>query len=385
MTAIKFLNMKLSVYYRFIAVVFAGVLLASCSASSEKGDKPAQLKKLKTEQAELTAKISKLQAEIDKEDPSAVKVKSKEVNVTEVKPRSFDYFVQTQGSVESENNILVSPKASGVITDVYVKEGQSVSKGQVLAQIDNSVLSRSVEGTKSQLALSTTVYNRQKNLWDQKIGTEVQFLQAKTNKESLERQLESIEQQLDMFRIKSPISGTVDELNVKVGESLSMGLPAARIINENDLKITARISEAYVTEIKKGNKVIVSVPELKKDIVANVTFVAKNIDPLSRTFNVEIKLPTLPELRPNMTATVKVVFETIPSALVVPINVIQSLNNEKLLYVAEKKGNQTIAKKKVVTIDGVYGNLAHVEGLQSGDKIITIGYEGLNDGDYIQL
>jgi RND family efflux transporter MFP subunit len=188
-----------------------------------------------------------------------------------------------------------------------------------------------------------------------------------------------------MFKIKSPINGTVDEVDVKVGQSVSPLLPAARVINESDLKISARISEAYVTNISKGNKVIVSIPELKKDINATVTFVAKNIDPLSRTFNVEIKLPSLPELRPNMTATIKVVFETIPSAIVVPVNVLQSINNEKIVYVAEKKGDQTIAKKKVVTIDGVYANLAHVEGLQAGDKIITVGYEGLNDGDYVKL
>jgi len=377
--------MKLSVHYRFIAIVLAAGLLASCSASSEQGGKQEQLKKLKAEQAELTNKINKLQAEVDKENPTTVKVKSKEVDVTEVKPRSFDYFVQTQGSVESENNILVSAKSPGVVTDVYVKEGQTVSKGQTLAQIDNSVLSRSIQSTKAQLELASTVYNRQKNLWDQKIGTEVQYLQAKTNKESLERQLESIQQQIEMFKIKSPIDGTVDDVQAKAGENIMPGAPAFRIVNGSDLKIVARVSEAYVTEIKKGDKVIVQVPELKKDFTANVTFVAKNIDALSRTFNVEIKLPSNPNLRPNMTATIKVVFETIPSALVVPVNVIQSLNNEKLLYVAEKKGDQTIAKKKVVTIDGVYGNLAHVKGLQAGDKIITVGYEGLNDGDYVKL
>lgn len=377
--------MKLSIHYRIIAVVLAGTLLASCSASSEKGSKVEELKKLKAQQTELTAKIAKLQAEVDKENPNATKVKSKEVDVAEVKPRSFDYFVQTQGSVESENNILVSAKSPGVVTDVYVKEGENVSKGQTLAQIDNSVLSRSIEGTKAQLALATTVYNRQKNLWDQKIGTEVQYLQAKTNKESLERQLESIHQQIEMYKIKSPINGTVDDVTAKVGENIMPGAPAFRVVNGNDLKVVARVSEAYVTEIRKGDKVIITIPELKKDLKATVSFVAKNIDPLSRTFNVEVKLPSSADLRPNMTATIRLVFETIPSALVVPVNVIQSLNNEKVVYVAEKKGDQTIAKKKVVTIHGVYANLAHVDGLQPGDKIITVGYEGLNDGDYVKL
>jgi len=378
-------HMKTNIFTKIITTTVVAALLASCSASSEKNDKSEQLKKLKAEQAELTIKISKLQAEVDKENPGAAKVKSKEVDVSEVKPRSFDYFVQTQGSVESENNILVSAKSPGVVTDVYVKEGETVSKGQTLAQIDNSVLSRSVQSTRAQLDLATTVYNRQKNLWDQKIGTEVQYLQAKTNKESLERQMESIQQQIEMFKIKSPINGTVDEVQAKVGENIMPGAPAFRVVNGSDLKIVARISEAYVTQIKKGAKVIVTIPELKKDLTAKVSFVAKNIDPLSRTFNVEIKLPSGPDLRPNMTANIKVVFETISSALVVPVNVIQSVNDEKIVYVAEKKGNQTIAKKKVVTIDGVYSNLAHVEGLQQGDKIITVGYEGLNDGDYVKI
>lgn len=376
--------MKTNIFTKITIAITSAVLIA-CSASSDKGSKAEELKKLKAQQTELTAKIAKLQAEVDKENPNASKVKSKEVDVAEVKPRSFDYFVQTQGSIESENNILVSAKSPGVVTEVYVKEGESVSKGQTLAQIDNSVLSRSVQATRAQLELATTVYNRQKNLWDQKIGTEVQYLQAKTNKESLERQLESIQQQIEMFKIKSPISGTVDDVTAKVGENIMPGAPAFRVVNGNDLKVVARVSEAYVTEIRKGDKVIITIPELKKDMKASVSFVAKNIDPLSRTFNVEIKLPSSPDLRPNMTATIKVVFETIPSAIVVPVNAIQSVNNEKIVYVAEKKGDQTIAKKKVVTIDGVYANLAHVEGLQAGDKIITVGSEGLNDGDYVKL
>lgn len=386
MTAIKSLYMKPTLYNRLaIAVVVAG-LLAACSAASPEDDKKARLEKLKTEQANLSKEIQKLEEEIAKENPDAeTKVKAKEVAVEELQPRKFDHFVQTQGRVESENNILVSAKSMGVVTQVYVTEGSQVTKGQVLAQIDNSVIVRNIESMKAQLELATAVYERQKNLWDQKIGTEVQFLQSKTNKESLEKQLASVQEQNEMTRIKSPISGVVDEVTVKAGENIAPGMPAFRVVNASDLKLLASVSEAYVTDIKNGNKVVVSIPELKKEIEARVTFVGRTIDLLSRTFNIEVKLPSQPDLRPNMTATVKVVFQTEPSALVVPVNVIQQINNEKVVYVAEAKGKQTVARRKVVTVDGVYGNLAGVKGLNAGDKLITVGYQGLNDGEFVKI
>jgi membrane fusion protein (multidrug efflux system) len=378
--------MKSIQYPRIIIAVTVAGLLAACSAASPDDDKKTRLQNLKTEQASLTKEIKKLEEEIAKENPDTEKkVRAKEVAVTEVTPRKFDHFIQTQGIVESENNILVSARSMGSITQVSVTEGQQVTKGQVLAQIDNSVIARSIESMKSQLELATSVFERQKNLWNQKIGTEVQYLQAKTSKESLEKQIASLQEQNEMNRIKSPINGTVDEVFVKVGENIAPGMPAIRVINGGDLKMTARVSEAYVTNIKKGNAVVVNVPELKKDIQARVTFVGNNIDPLSRTFNIEVILPSLPNLKPNMTATVRVIFDSEKAALVVPVNTIQSLNDEKIVYVAETDGKQTIARKKVVTIEGVYANEAQVQGLNAGDKLISVGYQGLNDGDPIKL
>ena len=379
--------MKSTLYNRLTIVVVAA-LLASCSAATKEDDKTARLEKLKAEQANLTKEIQKLAAEIEKENPdttAALNVRSKEVEVTELAPRKFDHYVQTQGQVESENNILVSAKQMGVVTNVFVNEGDQVSKGQLLAQIDNSVIVRGIESMKAQLELATSVYDRQKNLWDQKIGTEVQFLQAKANKESLEKQIASMEEQNDMTRIKSPINGTVDAVWVKAGENIMPGLPAVRVVNTADLKIAASVSEAYITTIKKNDRVLINISELKKEVEGRVTFTGRTIDPLSRTFSVEVKLATHVDLRPNMTATVKIIFNSEPSALVVPINVIQQINNEKVVYIAEAKGKQTVARRKVVTVDGVYGNLAQVTGLNPGDKLITFGYQGLNDGDFIKI
>ena len=373
--------MKANINTQLTVLFFLAVLLGGCEQ-----DKNAKLEALKKQHAEINKEIKALEDEIAKENPKgkAVNVKAKEVTVAVLEPKSFDHYVQTQGRIESENNIMVSSKSMGVIENVFVKEGQQVSKGQVIAQIDNSVIEHSLESMKSQLELAKTVFERQKNLWEQKIGTEVQYLQSKTNKESLEKQYASLMEQNEMTKIKAPISGTVDAVQVKVGENIAPGMPAARIVNNNDLKLVSNVSEAYVSNVKKGNKVIIHVPELKKDIEGEVSFVGRSIDPLSRTFPIEVNLKSQPELRPNMTATVRVVFNTAENAMVVPVNVIQTLNSEKVVYVAEKNGEGSVARKRVVTVDGVYNNMAQVQGLKIGDQIITFGYQGLNDGEAIK-
>lgn len=375
-------------FFTHISVVLiAAVFLASCSATSADEDKKVRLQKLKDQQTAITKEIQKLEAEIASQNPDSTStaVRAKDVAVSELKLQRFDHYVQTQGHIESENNVVVSAESMGVIEQVFVTEGQRVSKGQTLAQIDNSIIARNIESMEAQLELATSVYERQKNLWDQKIGTEVQFLQAKTNMESLEKQIASLREQNEKTRIKSPLTGTVDAVVIRVGESISPGMPAVRVVNNNDLEIQAQVSEAYVTKIKTGNKALVNVSGLGKELEAKVTFVGRTIDRLSRTFPVEVQLPSHPDLRPNMTATVRIVFNSEPSAIAIPVNLIQEINDEKVVYIAEERGNHFVATRKVVTVEGVYGNLARVNGLNAGDKIVTVGYQGLNDGDYIKI
>lgn len=378
--------MKSRYTIQLIIFAFAMITLASCGGESSGTAKTAKLEKLKTEQAELAKEISALEKEIAQANPEAVTIRMKDIITTTLAPIKFDYFVQTQGMVQSEDNILVSAESMGVVTSVFVKEGQSVRRGEVLAQIDNKMILRSIEEVKSGLQLATTIYEKQKNLWDQKIGTEVQFLQAKNNKESLEKKLATLNEQLDMARIKSPINGTVEQVNVKIGQNAAPGAPAFRVINTMDLKIVASVSEAYVTSIKDGDKVKVSFPALGKDIEARVTFVGRNINPLSRSFPIEINLPSLPDLRPSMTAVLRVIFNTETQALCVPINVVQEVNGKKIVYVAEMDGQQLVARRKEIEVGGVYDNLAEVKnGLKPGDKIITVGYQGLNDGEFVKI
>ena len=375
--------MKTRLYINTLFVVAIAAVAASCSSSSK--DKPTQLAELKAKQTEVSNAIQKLEAEIAKENPTVSKARTKEVGITEVKPAKFDYFIQTQGSIEAIDNIMLSAKGAGVISQVYSREGDVVKKGQTLAQIDNSLIGRNVDELKASIELATTVYNRQKNLWDQKIGTEVQYLQAKNNKESLEKRLATLNEQIDQFKIKSPIDGSIDEVAIKIGQNVAPGIPAFRIVSFDKLKMKANVSEAYVIAIKKGDRVKLSFPDINKEFEAPVTFVGKTINQLSRTFPVEVALPSHADLRPNMSGVLKVIFKTVPDAITVPVNIVQDVNHEKIVYIAEINGDKQVARRKVVEVAGVYGNVAQVKGLKSGDKVITVGYQGLNDGELIKF
>jgi membrane fusion protein, multidrug efflux system len=361
----------------FIAAI--ALIVAACG----KPDPKAQLEKLRAEQASLAKQIAELEKTVT---PDSIKVKLKEIAVAEVKPQKFDHFVQTQGMIEAVDNIMVSAKSAGVLTQVFVREGDAVVKGQTLAQIDNSLVLRGIEELKSGLELAKTVFDRQKNLWDQKIGTEIQYLQAKNNKESTERRLATLNEQLEMSKMKSPITGTIDAVNIKIGENVAPGVPAFRVINTNDLKIASKISEAYVNNIKKGDRVLISLSDSDRKFDAKVTFVGRNIDQLTRSFPIEVKVPSATDLRPNMTAVIQVIFHSEPAALCVPINLVQDVNGQKVVYVAEMDGGKLVARKRVVEVVGVYNNLAQLKtGIKAGDKVITVGYQGLNDGELVKI
>lgn len=384
--------MKLSYSLPILSVLVIGFILASCSAKTDEKSKEEKIKdlkeqigKLKVERSTLNSKIDTLQAKLSRETGEG-DLKKKEVVATPIKTRQFDHNVQTQGSIESLENIQLSAKTAGIITQVYVVEGEVVNAGQVLGQVDNSVLMRGMDEVKSRLELANTVFERQKNLWNQKIGTEVQYLQAKTSKESLERNLASMTEQNENTKIKSSIHGVVDEVQLRVGQNIAPGMPAVRVINNEKLKVKANVSEAYVSLIKTGNKAVVTIPDLGREIAGNVTFVGRNINALSRTFTVEVKLPSDQNLRPNMSVVLKVIFESVPGALVVPVNVIQNVNDEKVVYVAETEGTRSVARRRVVQVVGVYDNFAQIKsGLKVGDNLITVGFQGLNDGELIKL
>ena len=356
----------------FIATI---AFLAACSQPKDKKTELADLKKQRTE---LDSKIAKLEAEVGTKDSVVVK----EVGVLEIQPSVFTNYVEIQGKVDAEQNVFVNPEAQGIITRVYVSIGQSVSKGQVVAQIDDNVLRQSMAQLQTQIDLAENLFNRQKNLWDQKIGTEVQFLNAKTQKEGLERQMNVLRSQQSMYKIKSPISGTIELMDLKVGQAVMPGINAIRVVNASSLKAKAFVAESYLGKVGQGDDVSVIFPDLGDSLKTKVSFASKVIDPSSRSFNVEVKLPSNSKYRANMIAILKVVDYKNNNAIVIPVNAIQKSESGSYVLISENGK----AKRAVVTIGRTIDGKSEVlSGLKAGDKLIVTGADNMNEGDTVKF
>src|SRR4051812_15491340 len=319
-------------------IIPAVLLLAACSNKPK--DKKAELAELKKQQAELNDKITKLQAETT--NPDSVKVTI--VGVVVAKAANFTNYVDLQGKIDAQDNVTAYPQAQGIITSLNARVGQHVSKGQILAQLDNSVLKQSIAQAEVQVGFMKTIYDRQKNLWDQKIGTEVQFIQAKTNLESAQKQVSVLQQQADMYRIKSPISGTVDQMDLKLGQVAMPGATGIRIVNADILKVKADVPETYASSVAQGNNVKILIPDANDSLVTKITFAAKVIDPVSRSFPIEIKLPSRNKIRPNMTAVLKIANYSKNNVITIPIKAIQNSEAGNYVYVIEND----VAKRKII-------------------------------------
>jgi RND family efflux transporter MFP subunit len=374
------------------AVLFVSVFttLLSCT-SKENGDlaaKKKQLEDLKSQHQQIQQQIISLEKEIILMDTSSgTGLKVRLVKVDSLQPQTFEHFVDVQGSIDSEENVMASPEMPGVITGIMVKEGDVVSKGTVLATMESAAMSNALQEVKTAYALASTAFEKQKRLWDQKIGSEIQFLQAKTNKESLESRIKSMEAQLNMSRIKAPVSGTVDDVRIKLGEMASPGMSGVRVVNLNKMKVVANVSDTYISKIKKGDIVKVELPDVSLVLDAKVTFVAKVINPQTRSFKVEVALQNKDNLiRPNMVAKIKINDEKKDDVLVISSNLVKRTGNEKFIMIAEKENNVWVAKKRMITTGNEYnGKTIVMSGLSKGDMIITAGQNDVVEGQSIKF
>lgn len=364
---------------------FLYLILIVATACSQSNDKKAELEKLKKQQAEIKEQIRLLESELASSDTTGSKQKL--VGVTEMDATTFNHFIEVQARVEGDEDVMLSPEAAGTITSVNVKPGDRVAAGQVLAVVDDKLIRQGISELQSQLDLAVQIYNRQKNLWDQKIGSEVQFLQTKTNKEALERRMGSLREQLNMTRIKSPISGTVDDVRIKIGQTVAPGLPAIRVVNLSSLKIRAEIAESYINRVKQGNEAVIYFPDQQKELKTKIDYSGNRIDPVNRTFVVEVRLKDKSaDVRPNMIAVLKIIDYSDKDAFVLPIGAVQKSSDGEFVYVAENAGGKMVAKRKVVKSGMVYNGMTEITtGLEKGDKVITNGYQNVIEGDAVQL
>ncbi|WP_373512844.1 efflux RND transporter periplasmic adaptor subunit [Persicitalea sp.] len=370
-----------------LIVAVTTFLLLACGGENDDSlaGKQAELTKLKGEQSELNQKIKALETEVAKLDTTNKREdRAKAVTVSPVLSQNFQHYVEVQGTVDAKNSVMVSPKSGGVLTSVLVKEGDNVRQGATMARVDNSIMKESIAEVQNQLSLANTVYEKQSRLWEQKIGTEIQYLQAKNNKEALEKKIATLNTQLGQSNIAAPISGVVDQVIARVGEMASPGMPIARVVNLSNLKIVAKVSDSYVASVKKGDEVIVKFPDLDQEYKARITFVSTTVDPLTRTFRIEANLPSSNSLKPNMLAQVQINDATRKDALVIDQNLIQSTENGTVVYVAENEGGKKVAKSRTVKTGLTYnGQVEILAGLKAGDELITQGYQDVADGQVV--
>lgn len=372
-------------FFSAIAVI---AMLAACGGSDSVEAKKAKLEKLRTQQTELTAQIATLEDEILAMGDSMKTEddRSKVVVLTPVTKQNFVHAIDVQGRVDGDENITYSAKVPSVVTKINVKVGQRISKGQVLAELDTKISKAQLEASKKQYELVKTMYEKRKELWDQKVGSEIEYLQAKNAKESLEKNIEAQQEALEMYYIKADFNGTVDQVYLKVGQNVAPGMPCIEVVNPDALKVKADLSESYAGVVKIGDAVSISFPDIQKTITAKVSYSSKAIDKMTRTFNVEVNLPSDNDLSPNMVSQIQIVDYNNPNAFVVPINAIQEINGEQIVFIAVKQGDKLVAKKVVVTIGKQYNGLSEVtSGLNEGDNVITIGFQDLTDGQAVKL
>lgn len=373
-----------------VAVMFLAAFVTACGgekADNSLAGKKAELAKLKAESKTLTEKIAKLDAEIKAADPSMKATEKVFPVLTEaLQTRNFKSFIEIQGTVETKNTATATPRMAGTYTTVYVKEGQTVKAGQLLAKIDNAILRDQIAALKQQMELANTVFEKQKGLWDQKIGTEIQYLQAKNNKEALEKNLAVLETQVDLYNIYAPISGAVERVMAKTGEVAAPGMPLASIVNLSSLKATANVPDVYISHVKMGDAVEVVLPDLNREINARITFISKLVNPANRTFKIEVAIPTSSDIKPNMLSVLNIADIDKSNVLVIKQNYIQSTEFGDVVYVAATEGNKKVAKgRKVKTGVAYNGEIEILEGLQVGDLLITEGYQDLVDGQAISF
>ena len=372
-----------------LAIFSIAALTLGLAACNE--DKEAQLATLKKEQAEIENKIAALEAELKTSDkPKETEMKTVPVSAVALATDTFRHYLEVQGRVDFDQNVLVSARVPGVLTSMRVQRGDRVAKGQTLATIDAQVLEQSIAELRTRLDLARIAFEKQKNLWDQKIGTEMQYLTAKNNKEALERSLSGLQRQREQYNIVAPISGVIDEVMPNAGEAVAPGTPVIRVINTSNGKIVAEVSEAYLSKINKGDKAVVSFPDLNKEVETTVEVVSQYIDPTSRTFTVELRLKNSQQqnigLRPNLVAVVRIQDYKNENTIVVPVNLVQKDEKSEYVYVAAQKGKGYIAAKKEIETGMTYrGQVEVVSGLAANDQLITSGYQNLNDGQPVVI
>jgi RND family efflux transporter MFP subunit len=389
-----------------VIILIAAMFVLSCKNTQKEGnqilnEKKSALEKLMSQKNKLEDDIRKLQEDINKLDSNhSANANAKLVAVSAVAIQKFDHYIDLRGKIDAENISYITPRGmGGQVKSIFVHEGDVVKKGQLLLKLDDAIVRQSLaaakqqlEAIKTQLSFARNIYDRQNALWQKGVGTEVQLISAKTNVETLQSQLKSVEEQvkitaeqLNTTNVYSDVDGVAETVMVKVGE-LFGGMGQIKIVNTSQLKATANVPENYITKVHKGTPVVIVVTEIGKVIHSNISLIGQTIENTQRGFVSEAKIPTQPLLKPNQSVLMKILDYSASKAVVIPVNTVQSDEKQKYVYVMEKKSNGIqIATRKPIILGEVYGDLVEIKsGLNGGEQLITAGYQNLYEGQVVK-
>ncbi|MDF1696776.1 MAG: efflux RND transporter periplasmic adaptor subunit [Saprospiraceae bacterium] len=376
-----------------VFILFSILLVSSCQPLDPEAEKQALLAEKKSELTAKKTELQTLQEEINTLTEEILVLEPKRekapilITTETLDKQEFKRFTQVQASVLSDDEVFVSSETGGRILSVKVKEGQYVKRGQLLVTVDLKALVDQKAELETSMSLAKDVYDRQKRLWDQQIGTEIQFLQAKNNYERLEKSLSTLNTQIGKANIYSPISGVVDREFLKAGEVAAPGAPIVQLFNPNKLKIAADVPESYLGKIKRGDQVEINFPAINKQITKAIALLGRTIDPSNRTFKVEVTTSSEGgALKPNLLAELMFNDFTKQDAIVVPLEIVQEeVSGRKYVFtVGEKEGKSIAQKSYVTTGEGYLGDIIIETGLNAGDQIIIDGARSVANGDVIK-
>jgi RND family efflux transporter MFP subunit len=370
---------------RNIFILTALALLTSCGQGG--GDKRAELERLKQQAEEVNSRIETLEEELAgslNEDA----VKRLPVEIKTVRPESFSSYFEVTGSLESINDAFISPETNGQVESVPVERGERVKKGDLLVKLNTDITEKNIAEVKTNLELASELFKKQKELWEKNIGSELQYLEAKNRKESLDARLATLNAQLDMSYIRAPFPGIIDDVFIKTGELASPGMRLMHLVNLEKMRLTARVSESFLASVHEGETVDMRVSSLpgenRKETVSRVGTV---IDPSTRTFAVEVQLDNRDEkLRPNMLSSLRIKDYQNDSALVVPSIILKQDFKGTFLFLAEEGDKGTRAKKRYVKTGMTVEDRTMINsGIEPGDRIIVKGYNLVGEGSAIEI
>jgi len=377
---------------KYITILIAILALVSCNNT----DNQPQNKKVildeinshKMEIVEIQGKIDNLNTILQEMEGSSTQG-SILIGIEKIAAKPFTHFINVTGNVESHKQAYISPELNGVIEAIYVKEGDYVSKGTKLAVSDTEMTHNAIDEVNTQLDLATSVYSKQKELWDQKIGSEIQYLQAKSNKESLEKKLKTLHSQLKMAIIEAPFSGHIETVNQKVGEFGSPNVPLFFVVNLDELKITADISESFLPYLNVNDDVTLTFPTFPDMVIeAKIGVIGTVINPNNRTIKIQIPIDNIDKkLIPNIIAKIKVADQKVADAFIVPSIVVKNdSHGASYIYIVRDEDGKQYAQKRIITTGKSYGNTTMVvSGLKVGDLVITQAYNLVKNGSLVRL